>query len=677
MTDPMQSLRTPAGRGVDRSHFWLRSAVLLLAFAVPALARAQFQAPTAEELKMTDDPKAPGAAAVYLNIAEDYDTHHNSLNYYARIKVLQEKGKELATVEVPYLYDLTQVEFIQARTIHSDGTIIPLVGKPADLLVDKLRTKQGYDYQVNRKVFNLPSVEVGSILEYSYRISTELRISTERLAFMPKWEVQRHYFVHHEHFFFRPYDMSGAYMTSLVWSSSLPVDKPIKPDVTGAFHLELDDIPAAPDEEFMPPIDSLLYHVQFYYKEANNAENFWMEEARHWSKDVDRFAEPSKALKEVVAGLVAPTDSELIKARKLYTAVEALDNTDYSRKKSEAERKRLNLKDTRHAEDIWNQKSGSSEEIALLYLAMTRAAGLTAYAESVVDRQRGIFDPSYLSRNQLDDTLVVLSLDGKMIEVDPGEKMCPFQTVSWHHSGAGGISQTASGAGTVTTTAQPYQENKTIRYGDVMLDGHGGLTGNIHISMTGQEALYWRQQAFRNDETEVKKRFDHSLESIFPDGVEAHVDHFAGLDDPDINLMAVIKFQGNLGTATSKRLMLPAFFLETRGAHPFVEQEKRVTPVDMHYGDSVVDQVTYHLPAGYTVEGAPEDANLSWPQHAVFGTKTVIAPGQVTVVRKFYRGFTFAKPEEYQELRGFYQKVAAADQAQLVLTNAPAAPKGN
>ena len=123
--------------------------------------------------------------------------------------------------------------------------------------------------------------------------------------------------------------------------------------------------------------------------------------------------------------------------------------------------------------------------------------------------------------------------------------------------------------------------------------------------------------------------------------------------------------------------MLPAFFFETRGRHPFVAQEKRKTPVDMHYGETVLEQVTYHLPAGLTVEGAPQDANFSWPQHAVFNTKTAVAPGQVTVVRKLYRNFTFAKPEEYQDLRGFYQKIAAADQGQLVLTTAPVAPKGN
>jgi hypothetical protein len=63
---------------------------------------AQFQEPTKEELQMTADPKAPGAAAVYFNIEEITDDPLHYRSFYARIKVLQEKGKELATVELPY-----------------------------------------------------------------------------------------------------------------------------------------------------------------------------------------------------------------------------------------------------------------------------------------------------------------------------------------------------------------------------------------------------------------------------------------------------------------------------------------------------------------------------------------------------------------------------------------------
>ena len=133
----------------------------------------------------------------------------------------------------------------------------------------------------------------------------------------------------------------------------------------------------------------LLYQVIFYYKAACNAADFWIDEAKHWSKKVDHFAEPSKAIKEAVAGLIAPGDSDLDKAKKLYKAVQALDNTDFSRKKTESELKQLKLKAAKHAEDTWTQKSGSSEDIALLYLAMLRAAGLTAYDMKVVDRERG------------------------------------------------------------------------------------------------------------------------------------------------------------------------------------------------------------------------------------------------------------------------------------------------
>jgi hypothetical protein len=160
---------------------------------------------------------------------------------------------------------------------------------------------------------------------------------------------------------------------------------------------------------------------------------------------VDHFAEPSKSIREAVNGLIAPADSELDKAKKLYKAVQALDNTDYSRKKSESEMKLLKLKTAKHAEDTWSQKSGSSEDIALLYLAMLRAAKLNAFATKVVDRERALFNISYLNFDQLDDTLIVLNTGGKEIVLDPGEKMCPFQTVSWRHSDAGGVQQSKDG----------------------------------------------------------------------------------------------------------------------------------------------------------------------------------------------------------------------------------------
>ena len=661
-------------------------APLLFVLASPALLLAQFQQPTSDELKMTADPQAPGAAAVYLNVEEDTNDPLHFQTFYARIKVLTEKGKELATVDLPYLRNDSSVTDIKGRTIHADGTVIPLTGKPADLLVSKKASKEG-DLQVNRKVFTLPSVEVGSILEYRYQIQRD-----DNEVRPPVWEIQRPYFVHKAHYFFTPFkafmpgfqnqtssyivDNHGRALNTLLWMAKLPVGVSVKADSGGRYSVDLTDVPSAPDEEWMPPIQSVLFKVIFYYKAASSASEFWISDAKLWSKDVDRFADPSKHIHEAVDGLIAPSDSDLDKARKLYHAVQALDNTDYSRHKSAAEMKQLKLKAAKRAEDTWEQKSGSSEDIAQLYLAMLRAAGLTAYAMKVVDRSQGLFDITYLTFDQLDDTIVILSTGGKEIYLDPGEKMCPFQMLSWKHSDAGGIRQAATNRAIDTTPPQPYPENKTTRIGDVTVDAHGAITASFRIVMIGQEALRWRQAALRNDQDEVKKQFDHWLESMVPEGVEAHIDNFTGLDDPDVSLIAFVKAQGSIGAATSKRLLLPGFFFETRGARSFVAEDKRQQPVDIHYGDILSDQVAYRLPDGFSVEGAPQDAKMTWPEHAIFVDKTVPAPGRITVARILARSFTYVKPGEYQDLRAFYQKVAASDQQQLVLTAAPAG-KGN
>ena len=656
--------------------------ILLFAIASSTLLFAQFQQPTADELKMTADPKAPGAAAVYLNIEEisNDPIHYRSL--YVRIKVLTEKGKELATVEIPYGRRSFKVSDIKGRTIHSDGTVIPMTVKAEDLLISK-----SADLQFSRKVFTLPSVEVGSIIEYSYQLDYD-----DKQVSSPYWEIQHPYFVHKAHYSFTPFkaflpgiqnqtsqfitDDKGHTLNTLMWWHLLPEGVQLKTDGLGTYSVELTDVPPSPNEEWMPPIQDLLYKVLFYYTYAHNAAEFWTTEEKHWYKEVDHFAEPTKAVRETVSGLIAPTDGDLDKAKKLYIAVQAPDNTDYSRGKGKSELKQLHLKVEKRAEDTWNQKAGSSEDMALLYLAMLRAGGLTAYAMKVVDREQGAFDPAFLDFDQLDDTLVILSTGGKEIYLDPGEKMCPFETVNWKHSGASGARQSSDSHNAGITPFQPYTANETQRIGDVTVDEHGTITGNFRIIMNGQEALRWRQAVLVNDLDEVKKRFDRWLETMVPDSTQAHLDHFVGLDDPYVNLLAMVKVEGTLGTATAKRLLLPGFFFETRGAHPFIAQDKRLEPVDMHYGDVVTDQMTYRWPAGFSVEGAPQDAKNSWPGHAIFANRNAIGPGQITIARTLVRAFTFAKPEEYQDLRAFYQKVAAADQQQLVLTQSPA-PKGN
>jgi hypothetical protein len=655
-----------------RTHGSMRLAFLFLALASPGLLRGQFQAATPDELKMTADPMAPGAAAVYLNREETSDDKLHYHTYYERIKVLTEKGKELATQSIPYEHGQFKVTNIQGRTIHADGTIIPLTVKPTDL-VD---IKAG-GIQVNSMVFTLPSAEVGSILEYRLEIHYDDNWVSE-----PTWHIQQPFFVHKAHYMFTPESQGGSHMISdkeghnldtLMYATTGIALNQVKQNIDGRFTVDLTDIPATPSEDWMPPLNTINQRVNFYYSYAHSGADYWNSEEKHWTKQTDRFINPGKELRSAAAELVGPGDSDEQKARKIYAAVMKLDNTDFSRKKSEVERKAEKIKAIKNAEDVWKQKSGTSDEIAMLYVSLARAAGLKVWPMQVVNRDHAVFDTLYLDADQLDDYIAVLDLGGKEIYLDPGQKLCTFGLLHWKHTLASGMRLTDKGPTLSVTPPNPYSAAILKRIAILDIDAQGGVKGGVRVAMVGPDALYWRQLNLENDQDEVKKLFIEELQKKLPDGVQADFDHFLGLDDPDVNLMAMVKVSGNLGTATGKHFFLPGLFFESRATHPFVAQDKRTTPIDVHYARFEDDQVTYDLPAGFSVESMPQPANAAWPQKAMLKIASTAAANSVTVERSLAYNFTILAPGDYPDLHDFYQKVATADQQQLVLTRAPAA----
>jgi hypothetical protein len=438
------------------------------------------------------------------------------------------------------------------------------------------------------------------------------------------------------------------------------------------FTLDIHDVPAFEREANAPPENAFRYRVRFYRTPYLEASLFWDNELKRWSRQLDEYAAQTSTIHDAANQLTAGADTPDAKARKLYAAVQALDNTDFSRAKNEAERKQLHLKkELKKAQDVWSEKSGSGNEIAALYLALARAAGLQADGLKVSDRKQEIFDPNYLSLNQLDDLLVVLHIDGKDIYLDPGQKLCPFGQLAWSNTLAGGLQQNAKWP--AYTPQNPIKDAITAHAADLTIDAHGAVTGTVKIVMNGPQALHWRQLNLVADPDEVKKQFNESLQSILPQGVSGEVSAFQGLDTPAGYLSAVVKVSGQLGNATGKRLLLPGFFFST-GAHAqFVAEEKRTIAVDLHFAEQVIDDTIYHLPAGYTVEGAPQPVQLPWPDHASLVVKTAPGSGVIDIRHIFARDFVLLDPKEYPALRDYYQKIAANDQQQLVLTAAAGA----
>lgn len=640
-----------------RRFILLSGAVLLVAMGMPLGLLAQFQEPTKDELQMTADAKAPGSSAVYLNREDVTDQVTRTRTFAERIKVLTEKGKELATVRLPYDPASDKVD-VQGRTIHADGTIIPLTDKPADIEGVKVGK-----FQLDMLVFTLPSVEVGSILEY--RITVTYRMSPED----PTWNIQQEYFVHKAHYSFKHF---GPWSVS-VGSRLGPDAKVGKDDKGSTYTLDLMDIPTLPDEDWMPPLNTVSWRVWFFHTNYSTPQAFWAQTGMQWAAFVKEYTSPTNTLKSAVSGMVDPSDTERQKAQKIYAAVMKLENTDYTREKSRVERKKEKIKEVNNAQDVWREKSGSSDELALLFVALCRAAGLDMDPMRVANRNRAIFDYGVLSTSQFEDYIAVGHLDGKEVFADPGEKLCPFGMLQWRHTMTSGFRPSGvKGApidtATIARTPGTNDEASGVdRVADLTIDESGAVKGIVRIILRGQEALRWRQIAILSDENEMKKQFNEWIAPHLPEGVQGDFDHFLGLEDYNVNLLGFVRVSGSLGTTTGKRMFLPGMFFESKEKHPFVAEEKRAISVDVEYARSESDDVTYRLPAQFKVESRPEASQIEWADHAKLAITTTIDGDGVHVARQLENNYTIVDPKDYGKLHEFYQKLAVADQQQVVL----------
>ncbi len=675
-----------SARGIRRM-----TGVALLGLCLPGVAMAdQWMKPTAEELAMTSLPKYPGASALYLFREEITRDDLHVVQHYERIKILSEKGKDYANVELGFVASIGNfggddktVGDISGRTIHADGTIIPFTGKPYLKMMEK-----GKSYKYQARVFTLPDVQVGSIIEYRYATRYN-----DMFFESPDWYLQGPLFVRSAHFVWYPtsHEMQnedGQSINSISWFPVLPEGVSIAQKETPGggtnggsmrtYEVSLKDVPPAPDEEYMPPIQSFTYRVLFSFTPYRTHAEFWKGEGKRWSKKANSFIGPDGALtaetQPVIAGATTPDE----KLRKIYAAVMELENTDYTRDRNRDEEKAAGLKEVHTAVDVLRRKRGDSRQLTYLFVGMARAAGLKAYAMLVPDRANRIFVPNWMDMyHQLSNTVAIVNLDGKDQFFAPGEQYTPYGHLQWEYTLGQGVRQTDSGTDFANTPGESYKSNRTSRIANLTMASDGLVKGPIDLKLEGSPALYWRQQALRGDEESLRKAVRESLEEALPKTLEIKIVSIENLKDYEKPLMIHFEANGVIGTTTGKRMVVPVdLFAVGEGAS--FPQEKRELPVYFHYPQTVQDALRINLPASMTVEAAPANGRYTLNSLAAYDLTSVTSPSSITVRRNYLFGEVMLMPTDYPALRTFYSQFEAKDQESIVLkASAPATVTGN
>jgi hypothetical protein len=628
-----------------------------LVIAVPAFAD-DFKPVSPAELAMKDNPAAPGSHAMILELSRIDDDNEAYEEIYYRIKIFTEEGKKHADIEIPFVknygFDITG---IKARTVRPDGSVVWFNGKVYEKTLVKGR---GVKYVA--KTFTLPDVQPGSIIEYRYR-----RVWDNNWLIDTSWTLQENLFIKSARYKIIPSSRS-TYGT--LWQTMrLPEGKKVKQSHGNQIELELENIPAFDEEQYAPPEKELKPRLDFFYREEGlpaTGDEFWKNVAKKEYGDAESFIGRRGGIASAFNSLVAPNDTAEAKLRKIYAKVQSLRNTTYERDKTAQEEKRDKSKTNKNSEDVLNRGYGDSSDMAGLLVALARAAGFESYMVKVSERDQTFFDKGIINARQLDAYAAYVKADGKDYWLDPGTPFCPFGMLPWRKTGVQGILLNTKDRANFVRTPNPASKDAIIRRVANLKFADGMFKGEIQLDFSGQEALYRRINAKREDEQSVIQDLENDLKSMLPGGSTLKLKKIEGLTDDRERLKVTYDAEvPNPPSQAGSRFLMPTSIFEHEVSP--LRHEKRKYPVYFKYPYQVLDAVGLTLPPEYRIEAVP-DKKHEESDYGYFDINWTKKGEQTIVMRRGFALHGILYPlDVYPQLRDFYSKVGNADEENIVL----------
>lgn len=607
-----------------------------------------------EELKMTSDPKAPGALAVNLYRQVDRDDQANRETNYIRIKILTDEGRKYGDVAIPLYKQGEQINNIRARTIRPDGSIVNFDGKIylAPLL-------KGKNLKIMAKTFTLPDVQAGSIIEYRYISSWE-----QYQIYDSRWILSDDLFTKHAKFTLKP---NAGYPVTWSWNA-LPTGTGAPKNIGNVISLEVNDIAAFHTEDFMPPENELKSRVDFNYSEnlERDPEKFWKQQGKKYNDAVERFIGKRKAMEQAVATIVSPGDAPDVKVRKIYARVLQVHNTSMDVEKMEQEQKRDKQKDTTNVEDMWKRSSGNGRQIDWLFVALVRAAGIEAYEVYLSPRDQYFFNPELRNTASITADVVLVKLNGKDVFCDPGSLYAPFGILPWEETGVKGLRVDKDGGSWVTIPLPDPEVSQVERKADLKVTEEGELQGKLTVTFTGMEAI-WRRVAERNEDAASRKKLlEDQIREYIPVGIDVELTNSPDWSNASDKLVAEydLKVPGWVSGA-GKRAILPVGLFSSTEKHIF-EHTGREHPVYFTFPFRKIDDITIELPLDWKVSSVP--APQKTDGHVImYSLKVENNKGTLHLERQLDMNIVILETKYYPALRSFFQTVRSGDEKQIVL----------
>lgn len=624
-----------------------------------------------EILEATTFPEAPEADAVILfdigeleirQVENDFEV---LFKQHVRIKILTESGKEkYSNISIPF-GEYEEFKSLKAQTILPNGKKIK---------IDKDNIFEQYYGNRSQKVFAMPAVETGSVLEYLYTLhspnDTYKKYSKSEgyiKIYLGPWYFQNEIFTKRSRFtLIVPQKLNyQAFFKNVRDFDPTPQRKEqlvpgLAREINFEFSWDYENIPPLKAEPYVWNVEDYYTAIYFQYLGIERREYMRRKFAQDWQNASQRYAEvfndyfeEDNGLKDLAARIAPPAINDQEKAKAIYAYVRDDILTD----------KNWTGGDAKPSEVVKNG-AGSADDKNILLFNLLNHANLNPQAIYISTLPHGHFNEELMDLRQFDHLLVRLSIENRDYYLDTQEKFCPFNILPPALLVEKGLLIDKLNGQIVN-----FPPSKTISMfrveTELRLDSLGNLAGQSNFRIDGYYAMEERQKIAEKGED------DYIADLLKKHFAETEIDSFRITNFEKLNESLFLKTNYRIPKVVNmgdEVVYLAAPLLNSLRTNPFQNPE-RMLPVEFPYKHSDQEEIRIILPPGYQVNESPLPAIIRQPKMN-FGYSCK-SNGDTLQVQYQYicQQMTF-QPEEYKTLQTFFDEMIEATQTPVVLKRA-------
>lgn len=592
----------------------------------------------------------------------DQGDYNLKTEFYHKIKILKREGFDKANVTI-LLYKTDNNRYEKVDDIIA-STYNLVNGEVITSKLDKNNIyREKYDDNYTLVKFTLPNIKEGSVIMYSYKLSSPFMFKYKGWNFQDdipklysdyKTSIPANWHYNVKLVGYKPLDIN----TSGVKRNCLEGGRGSSSDCS-IYHYAMKDIPAFIEEEYMTHKSNYLARIEYELKTFQGFDGTVSDYTKTW-KTVDKELKSEPSIGRQLSKSINEEDflsSEIINEPNTQKRAEAIFkhvqenytwNEEYDIFKDNA------------VKDLTKDKSSNVATINILLHNLLEACKIDVKPVLLSTRNNGFPTKIFPVISDFNYLIVQATIEGKTYLLDATDNYLSFGELPIRCLNSyGRLLDFKNGSEWIDIKPENLS---TIQYNiHLKMDAENEeIAGSVEAKKTGYHALSARKSYYSNTESYVK-----DLQDKFPNG-EISNHEVTSKNRTSFDFHETYQMAYNFEEAGGNIYLNP-FYIKFFKDNPFKLQE-RTYPIDFGYEDTYLYMFNIDFGENYTVLEKPKDAILALPNkkgQIIFSTKLI--KNSISILLKVEFKEAIYDPGYYPYLKEFMSKIIDIQNNSLIL----------